>query len=98
MDAYKVERERGDCEHCGGPGLWWVVGPDGIAGGTSFTEEADADEHAGLLNTVRAAAHKEIVDECGVEYNGHADYVVLQMSRDMWNEIRAAKDAPEGAR
>lgn len=50
MKTYTVEVENNGCERCGHGKLWVVVDPDGIAGGTSYSNEEEAADIAGMLN------------------------------------------------
>jgi len=55
-EPYYVEQERPSCTTCGEGELYWVIhGPTGVAGSTSYSEEADAQEECSLRNMV----HKE---------------------------------------
>jgi len=49
VDAYCVERGQGRCPHCGSPGNWDIIGPDGIWIG-SYSDETQAHEEANALN------------------------------------------------
>lgn len=49
--AYHVERDDTHwCEHCGQGARWDVVGPDGVAIGTTFLKAIDAEETVFMLS------------------------------------------------
>lgn len=43
---YTVEPEGKACPHCGLGEMWDVIGPDGVALGTSFGDKLSAEEYA----------------------------------------------------
>lgn len=49
-EPYHVAVDENGCGHCGVGRQWTVVGPDGVACGTSWDEEEDADHFADQMN------------------------------------------------
>lgn len=49
-DPYFVEVDVNGCERCGAGKTWTVVGPDGVAAGTSWKYVSDAEDFAEALN------------------------------------------------
>lgn len=49
-EPYEVSDSDTACAHCGAGQRWDVIGPDGVAVGISFADEAEAHETAGMLN------------------------------------------------
>lgn len=67
---YVVEVERNGCEYCGAEKYWVVVfTPDNLAGGTSYSNEEEAEDMAAAQNDAyekgRAAAYAELRREKG---------------------------------
>lgn len=50
--AYTVEIDSTapGCTQCGAGRMWWIVGPDGVAGSTSYGDEGVAADLAEQLN------------------------------------------------
>jgi hypothetical protein len=100
-DAYRVIVDSSPCGHCGLGGSWTVEGPDGVAIGESFDEEADADETAELLNAVHeigVVTHEsELVSalrDCIAALGGRASANVPQSAL----EVLKRSDAPVNTR
>lgn len=56
---YRVELDDPGCKECAAGRMWVVVGPDGIAGSTSYSDQGAAEEIAELQNEAfeQAKAH-----------------------------------------
>ena len=54
-EPYTVVVENLGCPHCNRGRTWTVLGPDGVAGSTSYEDVADAHSEAAMKN---AAYHK----------------------------------------
>lgn len=50
-EPYFIEVGKPGCGQCGHNRLWDIVGPDGVAGSTSFSSVEDADDLADQLGT-----------------------------------------------
>jgi hypothetical protein len=48
--AYRVEVDTEGCAHCAGNRTWTIVGPDGVAIGSSWGDEEFAGDVADLMN------------------------------------------------
>lgn len=55
---YFVEVDSNGCGHCGAGRTYTVIGPDGVAAGTSWENEEDADAYADAMN--EAYAHGQV--------------------------------------
>lgn len=55
MSAFKVETDKEPCSACGAGAEYSVVGPDGVAEGTTYLDEDDAESMAAALNTAYEA-------------------------------------------
>lgn len=62
MTAYRVEIGSPACPHCDTGATWDVIGPDGIATGTSYDDEPDADEMAAALNHAYELGREQPLD------------------------------------
>lgn len=85
VDRYRVEANPG-CGTCGRGGSFDVVGPDGIAIGTSFDDEADAQERAGELSAAfRLGAQQATTIVLGLDVAAlqHDQTVVRTIERDL---------------
>lgn len=57
QEPYRVEVDNGGCERCSHGMTWTVVGPDGVAAGTSWEDEDVAGYQAGILNDAYRVGH-----------------------------------------
>ncbi len=62
-EPYHIELDNNGCPHCRRGKTWFVVGPDGVAGGTSYTIEEDALEIADMLNLAYYEGQSNPIEE-----------------------------------
>jgi hypothetical protein len=53
---YTVEPEGKACKYCGLGEMWDVIGPDGVALGTSFGDKESAEDYATDMDSAYKAA------------------------------------------
>ena len=60
---YEVIEDEEECQRCGSGQTWTIRQPDGVCIGSTFIEEADADELCQLLNHAFHLGQQNVLDD-----------------------------------
>ena len=67
VEAYMVVTDVAACERCGAGHTWTVCGPDGVNGSTTYSDEADAEHEADILNRAFNIGRVSVIDNSGTQ-------------------------------
>ena len=87
--AYKVEIVEDGCRECGKGAQWAVIGPDDVAGATTYDEQSAAQDEADLCNQGFAAgiAYADNLFESGAAVRTASKAFAQVMHEERMNRI-----------